>query len=104
MFRTTQDTQISFADRLLTINEQTQKAIDESRAKLVGDIIYPNVDEARFAALFSEVFSRPNIPISQYYCALVLKRMYHLSDDVFLEFLRCGIMGPMSRPLLEKIS
>ena len=93
MFRTTRDTQINFEDRLLTMNEQTQKAVDASRAKLVGDVIYPNVDEEKFAVLFSEVFSRPNISISQYFCALTLKRMYHLSDEVFLEFLRCGAIN-----------
>ena len=93
MFRTTQDLQISFSDRLLTINEQTQKAIDASRAKLVGDVIYPNVDEERFSGLYSEVFSRPNITISRYVSALVLKRMYRLSDEVFIEFLRCGALN-----------
>ena len=93
MFRMTQNIQMSFDDRLLTINDQTKKAIDLSRAKLVGDVIYPNVDEKKFAELFSEVFSRPNITISRYVSALVLKRMYHLSDDTLLEFLRCGALN-----------
>lgn len=93
MFRMTQNIQMSFDDRLLTINDQTKKAIDLSRAKLVGDVIYPNVDEGKFAELFSEVFSRPNITISRYVSALVLKRMYHLSDETLLEFLRCGALN-----------
>ena len=93
MFRTTQNLQISFDDRLLTINEQTKKAIDISRAKLVGDVIYPNVDEAKFSGLFSDLNSRPNITISRYVSALVLKRMYRLSDETFLEFLRCGALN-----------
>ena len=93
MFRTTQHIQVSFDDRLLTLNKQTKKAIDLSRAKLVGDVIYPNVDEVKFADLFSEEFSRPNITISCYVSALVLKRMYHLSDETLLEFLRCGALN-----------
>ena len=93
MFRTTQSLQISFENRLLTMNEQSQKAIEASRAKLVGDVIYPNVDEERFSGLFSEVFSRPNITISRYVSALVLKRMYRLSDEVLIEFLRCGALN-----------
>ena len=93
MFRTTQNTQISFDDRLLTINEQTKKALESSRAKLVGDVIYPNVDEVKFAELFSEEYSRPNITISRYVSALVLKRMYRLSDETLLEFTRCGAMN-----------
>lgn len=94
MFRETQKyKQISLSDRLLFANDQTKKAVDSSRAKLVGDVIYPNVDESKFAPLFSEVASRPNIPITQYVCAFILKRMYGLSDEVFIEFLRCGALN-----------
>ena len=90
MFRQSQDKQMTMNDRLVFANEQTRKAVDGSRAKLVGDIIYPNVDEAKFASLFSEKGSRPNIEIAQYVSALVLKRMYNLSDENLMEFLRCG--------------
>ena len=40
MFRESQDIQITLDDRMLYINDQTRKALDASRAKLVGDIIY----------------------------------------------------------------
>ena len=93
MFRKTQDIQISLDDRLLFADTQTKTAVDSSRAKLVGDIIYPNVDEDRFSALFSEKNSRPNISIRQYVSALVLKRMYRVSDEVLIEFLRCGSLN-----------
>ena len=74
-------------------NEQTKKAVDMSRAKIVGDIIYPNVDESKFAGLFSETASRPNIEIRRYVSAFVLKRMYRLSDEVLIEFIRCGALN-----------
>jgi len=93
MFRTGQDVQITLNDRMLIANDQTKKAVATSRAKLVGDIIYPNVEEAKFADLYSEIGSRPNIEIRRYVSALVLKRMYHLSDEVLLEFLRCGALN-----------
>ena len=93
MFRQSQDKQMTMNDRLVFANEQTRKAVDGSRAKLVGDIIYPNVDEAKFASLFSEKGSRPNIEIAQYVSALVLKRMYNLSDENLMEFLRCGALN-----------
>ena len=57
MFRESQDVQITLDDRMLYANDQTRKAVGLSRAKLVGDIIYPNVDENRFSGLFSEVGS-----------------------------------------------
>lgn len=93
MFRESQDVQITLDDRMLYINNQTRKAIDASRAKLVGDIIYPNIDETKFSGLYSSTASRPNILIRQYVSALVLKRMYRMPDDVLIEFLRCGAMN-----------
>lgn len=93
MFRQTLDIQMTLDDRMLTANAQTKKAVDTSRAKLVGDIIYPNIDETKFKDLYSETGSRPNIGIRRYVSTLVLKRMYGLSDEVFLEFLRCGALN-----------
>lgn len=90
MFRESQDVQITLDDRMLYANDQIRKAVGLSRAKLVGDIIYPNVDENRFSGLFSEVGSRPNILVRQYVAALVLKRMYRMTDEVMIEFLRCA--------------
>lgn len=93
MFRASKDAAMSPEDGMLQLSKQAQKAVDTSRAKLVGNIVYPNIDEQKFTALYSEVGSRPNIPIRKYVSALVLKRMYGLSDEVFLEFLRCGAMN-----------
>lgn len=77
MFRESKDKQISLFDRLLTANEQTSKAVEQSRAKMVGDVIYPNVDESRFEFFFSsDKASRPNIEIRRYVSALILKSMY----------------------------
>ena len=94
MFRKSKDEQISIFDRYLTANKQTSKAVDNSVAKLVGDIIYPNVDEERFAPLFSsDNNSRPNIEIRRYVSALILKRLYRMSDANLIEFLRCGAVN-----------
>ena len=54
MYRETQDHQMSLNDRYLTAGSQTRSAVEKSRAWLVGQVIYPNVDESRFAALFSD--------------------------------------------------
>lgn len=93
MFRESQDIQITIDDRMLYANDQTRKAVDASRAKLVGDIIYPNIDESKFAGLFSDNGSRPNISIRRYVSALVLKRMYRMADETMIEFLRCGALN-----------
>ena len=93
MFRKNQNVQITLDDRMLFINDQTKRAIDDSRAKLVGDIIYPNVDEDKFSSFFSETGSRPNIEIRKYVSFLVLERMYKMSEANALEFLRCGALN-----------
>lgn len=93
MFRKSQATQISLDDRMLFANEQTTRAVNDSRARLIGDIIYPNVDEAKFAKFFSETGSRPNIEIRKYVSFLVLERMYKMSEANALEFLRCGALN-----------
>lgn len=93
MYRPGPEVQVTFEDRMLNANEQTRKAVASSRAKLVGDIVYPQVDEEKFAGLYSEVGSRPNIPIQRYVSALILKRMYGMSDENLIEFLRCGALN-----------
>ena len=93
MFRKDQNVQITLDDRMLFINDQTKRAINDSRAKLVGDIIYPNVDEDKFSSFFSEKDSRPNIEIRKYVSFLVLERMYKMSESNALEFLRCGALN-----------
>ena len=93
MFRASKGLGIASGGEEPAISEQTQTAVERSKAKLVGDIVYPNINEEKFAELYSEKGSRPNIPIRQYVSALVLKRMYGLSDETFLEFLRCGAMN-----------
>lgn len=94
MFRKSQETQqITLDDRLIFANSQTRRAVDDSRAKLVGDIIYPNIDEDKFAGLFSPTGSRPNIEIRKYVSFLVLARMYRLPETTALEFLRCGALN-----------
>ncbi len=78
---------------MLYANEQTKRAADASLAKLVGDVIYPNINESKFSGLFSSIGSHPNILIRRYVSALVLKRMYCMPDDVLIEFLRCGALN-----------
>ena len=93
MFRKSQDKQITLDDRVFLANNQTKRAIEDSRAKLVGDFIYPNVDEDKFSKFFSEKGSRPNIEIRKYVSFLVLERMYKMSESNALEFLRCGALN-----------
>lgn len=93
MFRESQSKQLTLSDHYINAGTQAKTAVEKSRARMVGDYFYDNVDESKFAPLFSKKGSRPNIEIKRYVSALVLKRMYGLSDAVFLEFLRCGALN-----------
>ena len=75
MFRETQDLQMTLNDRYFTAGKQAKTAVEKSRAWLVGEVIYPNVDESKFAALFSDnKGSRPNIPIRVYLSGCMVSR------------------------------
>lgn len=93
MFRESFSKQISLDDRMLTANSQVQRAVNDSRAKIVGDFIYPNIDESKFVKFFSDKASRPNIEIKKYVSFLVLERLYKLPESLAIEFLRCGALN-----------
>lgn len=93
MFRKCKDEQITLGDRMLFASKQTKRAVEDSRAKLVGDIIYPNIDEDKFSCFFSEKGSCPNIEVAKYVSFLVLERMYGMAESTALEFLRCGALN-----------
>ena len=87
MFRRSED---YVQNELDFLPEQEKKALDASKAKLIGDFIYPNIDESRFQFIFSSKDSRPNINIRVYVTAFILKAAYCLTDANLIEFLRCG--------------
>jgi hypothetical protein len=93
MFRKTEEEQMSMFDRYNTAGKQAQVAVNGSRAKLIGDVIYPRIDEEKFSCLFSDVASRPNISIRRYVSASILKRSYDISETIMLELLRCGALN-----------
>ena len=91
MFKLTEDVQMNFTkDRMFSANGQAKEAVEGSKAKLFGDVIFPNIDEEKFRPLFSDIVSRPNISISRYIVALALITEYGFSIPVFIELLRSG--------------
>ena len=50
MYKPTEDIQMSFIeDRMFSANEQAKKAVIGSKAKLFGDVIFPNISDCRVA-------------------------------------------------------
>ena len=84
--------QITMDDRFSTLSPRTQKFVLKSWAKDFAEIVFPSIDEERFAVLFSDrSASRPNTPINVTIGALMLKEMLGLSDDELLYSICCDI-------------
>jgi len=82
--------QISIEDSFLNLSERTKKFILNSWAKPFADIIFPEINEKRFAVLYSNNdASRPNNPVNAMIGALILKEMFNLTDEELLESIIC---------------
>ena len=66
--------QINLEDNLLVLSERTKKYVMNSWAKGFADIIFPAINEKRFAVLYSDnLASRPNSPVNAVVGSLILK-------------------------------
>ena len=62
-----------------------KRFFEKSWGKYFGDHIFPLIDEAPYAVLYSDKASRPNCPVNVQIGALILKEYTGLSDDEILE-------------------
>ena len=91
-FRTNDFQQITMDDRFSSLSPRTQKFVLNSWAKSFAEIVFPAINEERFAVLYSErSASRPNTPINVFIGALMLEEMLGLSDDELLSSICCDI-------------
>lgn len=80
--------QFSLFDSLGFLSARKQQMLEKSWAKTFSDVIFKNIDEMRFAPLYSEKRnSRPNAPINVIVGALIIKEMFGLTDDEVRESL-----------------
>lgn len=91
-FKTNEFQQITMDDRFSSLSPRTQRIVLNSWAKTFAEIVFPAINEERFAVLYSErSASRPNTPINVIIGALMLKEMLGLSDDELLSSICCDI-------------
>ena len=79
--------QMSLTDSCLTMSERQRRFLENSWAPYFAEYIFPKIDEAPFAVLYSQKASRPNTPVNVIIGALLLKEFCGLSDD--------GILGAL---------
>lgn len=91
-FKPNKHQQISFDDSFINLSSRTQKIISSSWCKDFADIVFPAINEERFAVLYSDnKFSRPNTPVNFIVGALILKENTGISDDELVESICCDV-------------
>ena len=84
--------QISLEDNFSNLDDRTKKFVMNSWAKGFSDLIFPAINEKRFAVLYSDTkASRPNNPVNAVIGSLILKEMFNLTDDELLASILCDI-------------
>lgn len=84
-FRKNESQQLSLFDSFRNLTSREQKVLEKSWAKTFSEEIFMDIDEDRFAVLYSNKASRPNTPVNVIIGALVLKELFDLSDDEVVE-------------------
>lgn len=90
-FRTNSSQQLSLEDRFQLASKREQSFVLKSWAKGFSEIVFPAINEERFACLYSQdEASRPNSPINILVGALMVKELFQLTDEELVETLVCG--------------
>lgn len=91
-FKTNSTQQINIKDNFLMSNDRTKKFVLNSWAKGFSEVIFPAINEERFAVLYSDCkASRPNTPVNAIIGSLILKEMFNLTDDELLASIICDV-------------
>lgn len=90
-FRKNETQQLSLEDSFDTASDRMKSFVLKSWAKDFGEIVFPAINEERFAILYSENNnSRPNAPVNVLIGALILKALHQLTDEELVDALVCG--------------
>ena len=81
MFAPNTNHQLAFDDSTLGLTERERRVLADSWAQIFRDEIFPYIDEELFRVLYSDAYSRPNTPANVVFGAMLLKEIFHLSDD-----------------------
>lgn len=73
--------QLSLWDSYDSLTDREKRFLDRSWAKIFSEKIFPKIDEAPYAVLYSKNASRPNTPVNIIIGSLILKEFTGLSDD-----------------------
>jgi len=91
-FKPNSTQQITFDDTFLNLPPRVQHFVKKSWAMGFSEIVFPAINEKRFAVLYSDnPASRPNAPVNAIIGSLMLKEMFNLTDEDLLESILCDV-------------
>ncbi|MDW7671948.1 MAG: transposase [Bacillota bacterium] len=91
-FKPNSTQQIHFDDAFLNLPSRAQHFVQKSWAMGFSEIVFPVINEKRFAVLYSDnPASRPNAPVNAVIGSLMLKEMFTLTDEDLLESILCDV-------------
>ena len=85
-FKLNNSQQLTLHDSFINLPARSQKMLMKSWCRDFAEIVFPAINEERFAVLYSDrKFSRPNTPVNFIVGALILKAEHNLNDDELIE-------------------
>jgi hypothetical protein len=73
--------QVSMYDSFTDLPKYLQEYLLNSWADTFQEVIFPAINEERFAVLYSDKGSRPNTPVNIIISALIIKELFDLNDE-----------------------
>lgn len=84
--------QLNLEDALLNLPPRTKKFVEKSWAASFSEIVFPKINEKRFAVLYSDnAATRPNTPVNAIIGAMIIKELFGLTDEDLLESILCDV-------------
>lgn len=83
--------QVTLFNSMAGLTEREKRFLEKSWAKPFAEYIFPAIDEAPFAVLYSNRPSKGNTPVNILVGACILQQITDLSDDEFLNSLMFDI-------------
>jgi len=85
-FKKNETENFSLFSRYYGLSERDMKFLKKSPLYIVGEKVFPKINESRFSVLYSDQkFSRPNTPVNVVITALIIKELMGLTDEELLE-------------------
>ncbi|MGN0363862.1 MAG: transposase [Bilifractor sp.] len=83
--------QLSLVDSMNNLSARERKLLERSWAKPFGDMIFPRIDEKKFADFYSAKSPRPNTPVNIILGGMLLEELLDLTDEEIIETLNFDV-------------